>query len=116
MVADDLTEDKVRAYRLVDNKTSEYALWDVDLLMKELGAIEFDFGNLGNWTFDIPTLEDIEVPTLEDLEIPAISNLTKELNYHEKFGVVVDCKDETEQRAVFELVDSAGYSARIVSI
>ena len=103
VIADDLTEDEVKAYRLVDNKTAEYALWDEDLLKNELADIEFD---LGDWQFDMPDLSDIS----------AIPDFPKELNYKEKFGVVVDCKDEAEQRQAFELVNSAGYSARIVSI
>jgi len=103
VVANDLSEDEVRAYRLVDNKTAEYALWDDALLESELANIEFD---LGDWQFDMPDLSDIS----------AIPDLPRELNYKEKFGVVVDCKDEAEQRQAFELVNSAGYSARIVSI
>jgi site-specific DNA-methyltransferase (adenine-specific) len=34
--ADDLTEDQVRAFRLVDNKTSELAEWNFDMLATEV--------------------------------------------------------------------------------
>ena len=40
MIADDLTEDQIKAFRLADNKTSELATWDLDKLTKELEFIE----------------------------------------------------------------------------
>lgn len=39
IVADDLTEEQVRAYRLADNKTGELAKWDDAKLREELEAI-----------------------------------------------------------------------------
>lgn len=39
IVADDLTEEQVKAYRLADNKVSEKATWDYDLLDEELSNI-----------------------------------------------------------------------------
>ncbi len=49
----DLTEDQIKEYRLIDNKTSEYASWDKDLLAGELtgldfGDLEFDFDFTGD--------------------------------------------------------------------
>lgn len=49
LVADDLTDEQIRAYRLADNKTAERATWDFELLSDELDAIttidmsQFDF-------------------------------------------------------------------------
>ena len=40
VVADDLTEEQIRAYRLADNKTAEKASWDIELLDTELAEIE----------------------------------------------------------------------------
>ena len=36
IIADDLTEEQIRAYRLADNKVGEMAGWDFDLLDEEL--------------------------------------------------------------------------------
>lgn len=47
IVADDLTEDQVRAYRLADNKVAEFAEWDMDLLAGELDAIGIDMTQFG---------------------------------------------------------------------
>lgn len=46
--ADDLTEDQVRAFRLADNKVSELAEWDLDLLNEEMKLLEdFDMADYG---------------------------------------------------------------------
>ena len=42
IIADGLTEEQIKQYRIIDNKTSEIAEWDKDLLAEELDGIEFD--------------------------------------------------------------------------
>lgn len=39
IVADDLSEEQIRAFRLADNKTSEIAQWDLELLFDEMSEI-----------------------------------------------------------------------------
>lgn len=39
----DLTENQKRKYRLLDNKTNEFASWNEDLLKEELKDLDFDF-------------------------------------------------------------------------
>lgn len=49
-VAKDLTPEQARAYRLADNKTAEWADWDVELLPIELGELRdsgFDLKLIG---------------------------------------------------------------------
>ena len=49
VIADELTEDQIRAFRLADNKVGEMAQWDMDLLPLELQGIVMpmtDFGFL----------------------------------------------------------------------
>lgn len=43
IIADDLTEKQIKAYRLADNKTAEKAYWDFDLLSEELADLNIDF-------------------------------------------------------------------------
>ena len=58
VVADELTEEQVRAYRLADNKTAEFADWNVDLLDLELSEIKsIDMAAFG---FDIGEDEEPE--------------------------------------------------------
>ena len=42
IIADDLNEDQIKAFRLADNKVAEKAEWDFDLLNSELEDL-FDF-------------------------------------------------------------------------
>lgn len=45
--AEDLTDEQVKAYRLVDNKTGEFADWDFDVLTAELDGITMDMEDFG---------------------------------------------------------------------
>lgn len=62
IVADDLTEEQVKAFRLADNKVAEQAEWDFDLLSEELDElIDFDMTVFG---FDDDVTE--EEPEVEE--------------------------------------------------
>ena len=48
VIADDLTDEQAKAFRLADNKTGELANWDFDLLLEELSGIDdFDMSEFG---------------------------------------------------------------------
>ena len=56
IIADDLTEQQIKAYRLADNKVSEFAEWDFNILNLELDELlDFDMSTFG---FDIDEIED----------------------------------------------------------
>jgi len=58
IVADDLTDEEVKAYRLADNKVAEQAAWDFEILNEELNDIfEIDMEDFG---FEFNFLEDEE--------------------------------------------------------
>lgn len=66
VVADYLTEEQIKAYRLADNKVGEDSEWDIDLLGEELdGIFDIDMSDLG---FDL-TEEEEETEIIED-EVP----------------------------------------------
>jgi len=46
-VADDMTEEQIRDYRVRDNYTAEFADWDFDLLAKEIQGLDFDMSDFG---------------------------------------------------------------------
>ena len=73
IVADNLTPDQVKAYRLADNKTAELADWDMDLLNDELDQIrnidmsDFGFDELDDDQIDTePKVDDNEELSLDD--------------------------------------------------
>lgn len=69
VVADDLTPEQVRAFRLADNRTAEIASWDDDLLADELKSLDgiIDMSDFG---FDLElTKNDLE--KIEEDDIPA---------------------------------------------
>lgn len=73
VVADNLTPDQVKAYRLADNKTAELADWDMDLLNDELDQIrnidmsDFGFDELDDDQIDTePKVDDNEELSLDD--------------------------------------------------
>jgi ParB family chromosome partitioning protein len=96
IVADDLTPDQIKAFRLADNKVSEFAEWDIDLLTSELKEIDFDmelFGFLGEEYSEMPTAKEYQA---------------KEYQY-EHF-LVSFCKDEIEKIEEFKaMLDEKGY-------
>lgn len=42
IIADDLTEDQAKAFRIVDNRVAELSTWDYELLQVELDSIDMD--------------------------------------------------------------------------
>lgn len=58
VIADDLTDEQIKAYRLADNKTGELSTWDFELLDIELdGVLDIDMSNFG---FDLNRSESME--------------------------------------------------------
>lgn len=55
IVADDLTEEQIKAFRLADNKVGESSQWDMDLLADELdGIFDLDMSDFGFLDTDMP--------------------------------------------------------------
>lgn len=72
IVADELTEEQINLFRLVDNKTSEYSDWDFEKLKKELSLVDLTLEKnqlllerfeLSSEAFDIePEQAEIKIP------------------------------------------------------
>lgn len=57
IIADDLTDEQIKAFRLADNKVSEKAEWDLDLLDSEIeGIFDIDMTDFG-FEFESEELE-----------------------------------------------------------
>ena len=115
IIADDLTEEQVKAFRLVDNRTSEFASWNYDLLQSELDELECD---LSDFEFPELTYEDTmsadELESMLDDDTDPTSEYGKDddeetdskpLEHKEEYKVEIICKNETEQESLYyELV------------
>lgn len=56
IIADDLTPEQIREYALIDNKSSEIAEWDFELLQEELDELDFSDFDL-DWGIGDPPAE-----------------------------------------------------------
>jgi ParB-like chromosome segregation protein Spo0J len=56
----DLTEEQIQAWRLVDNRTNEYAEWDFDKLNVELRALDSKGFDLKDFDFSLEDEVDLE--------------------------------------------------------
>ena len=69
IIANDLNEEQIKAFRLADNKVSEKAEWDLDILNDELDDIlNIDMSDFG---FDLDLEDEEEKEIIED-EVPEV--------------------------------------------
>lgn len=81
VIADDLTPEQVRAYRLADNKVSDFSVWDNKLLLEELEEIEKISDDLFTG-FDMSELFD---DTLDESENSVLTENTSGVVYEVVF-------------------------------
>lgn len=102
IIADDLTDEQIKAFRLADNKTSEFADWDIEKLDEELAALEIDmslFGfEYGEKTGGVSEREDLSDKVSEVYE------------------VIVECADEIEQEEIFNRLQEEGLQCRVLTL
>ena len=103
-MADDLTDDQIKAFRLADNKVGEFAEWDMDLLGDELDAIaeacDIDMGDFG---FDLSDDEETEV--VED-EVPEeVEPVCKKGDVWQLGEHRLMCGDSTDKENIKKLMD-----------
>lgn len=114
------SEDERRAYMLADNQVAQQAGWDLDILTSELEAltaIEFDLATIG---FDDGAMADIQSlidpPEGRANREPGSSQQDSTFQHQDQFGVIVICRDEAEQQAVFERLRDEGLTVKVVVV
>lgn len=108
--ADDLTEEQIKAFRIADNKVSEFSTWDLDKLEIELGELDFNMSEFGFENLNID--EDNYEEENEDIGNTDESNF----NYKEQYGVIVMCSSEEEQEKIYNKLIQDGYDCKVVSV
>lgn len=104
IIADDLTPEQIKAFRLADNKVSEMAEWDIDLLNEELEDI-IDL-NMEDFGFDLNLdFENTEVEE-DDFEVEVPEEPKAKLGDIYQLGNHrLMCGDSTDKEAVEKLMD-----------
>lgn len=93
IIADDLNEEQINAFRLVDNKTNEFATWDFDKLEEELMQIkDISMDDFGFFNTDEEYLKDF---------FDAESTLV-EKEKDKTFKVIVEFEDKDEAEAFLD--------------
>ena len=89
VVASDLTQEQVRAYRIADNRSAEFSKWDEDFLKVELddiGDIDLSFCNVDMMDILGSIAEPTELPGLNsgDRDQDSIGTITIRLPLNER--------------------------------
>ena len=101
LVADDMTEEQAKAYRLADNKTAEFAEWDFDLLNDELLNLDMDMT-----LFGFEDSEEEEPQEIIEDEIPEAAESRCNLGDLWQLGEHrLICGDSTDPAVIDRLMD-----------
>lgn len=113
IMADDLTPEQIKAFRLADNKTSEYATWDLSKLeieLDELHDLEFDMSDFG---FTVKEADLAGDDFDFDEEVANVTTPITKLGDIYKLGRHrLMCGDSTKAADFEKLMD--GYKAKLV--
>ena len=105
IIADDLSEDQIRAFRLADNKVAEMSTWDYDRLEQEfmlLDPMEFDIADFGFFP-DYGTDDDEEEDDDEETSEAA-----------KRYIIQIECKSLNDQRETYERLTNLGISCEMI--
>lgn len=105
-VAENLTAEQAKAYRLADNKTSELADWDDDLLAGELEELD-------NLDFDMP---EFGFEELDESEPQEKDENTDPVSIDDKTVIIIESNDEAELEQYFEKLVGEGYPCRLSTL
>ena len=86
VIADDLTPEQAKAFRLADNMTAQLSGWDMDLLKDEMNDLADELKDKDE-SDDLPT----------------------------QYKVVISCKDKDEQEVILSKMKTQGYDCQPVS-
>lgn len=104
IIAKDLTEEQIKAFRLADNKVAEIAEWDFELLEAEIGLLNMDMEQFG-FDMDDFDFEDGDKVQEDDYEIEVPEEPKSKLGDIYQLGRHrVMCGDSTNKNHIKKLV------------
>ena len=115
VIADDLTEAQIKAFRIADNKVSEYSKWDEELLKIELEQLEEMNFNLDTVDIDYSDF-DLEIDYIEDdfIEIKEREDLSDKVN--SAYEIIIECDNEEEQEEMYNRFIEEGLRCRVLTL
>jgi ParB-like chromosome segregation protein Spo0J len=108
LLADDLSDAQIKAFRLSVNKMSELAEWDDELLrleLEDLKYLDFDIDLTG---FDALDLEGL----LEDEPVGSSQNTG--IDYKEQFSIIVECTSQQNQEDLYNQLTDLGLNCKVL--
>ena len=112
IIADDLTDEQIKAFRLADNKTGEIADWNESLLIKELKELDDLDYDMGQFGFELD-LDDAD----EDGDgSDDMGDIPDNIDVVEAFALNVIVKDEAEQAELYEELLGRGFEVKVVAL
>ena len=107
ILADDLTDAQIKAFRLSVNRMAELAEWDNELLVLELEEI----GEMGS-DLDLAGFSEDEIAALTPGGEREADDGGKE--YVEHFAVLVNCDDAGQQEKIYNALTGQGYDCKVL--
>lgn len=108
VVADDLTDEQIKAFRIADNSTAQIAEWDLEKLQAELEDIDMDMVQFGLQE----QIEDIEKEFEKEVQEDEVPEVDEENEPICKLGDIwqlgrhrLICGDSTDKATVERLMD-----------
>ncbi len=107
IVADDLTPEQIKAFRVADNSSAQIASWDLELLKDELMDLDFDMSIFG-LEKEIKDIERIFAPEIIEDEVPEVDEkniITKPGDIWQLGRHRLMCGDSTKEEDVAKLMN-----------
>lgn len=99
IVANDLSEEQIKAFRLADNRVGEIAGWDMPMLDAELNLLDFDMEQFGFSEWDEL---DIQEP-----------NERKEIKLKDGvYQLIIECEDEEDMNDKYNQLKEMGIECK----
>ena len=115
IIADDLTDEQIKAFRLADNKTGEIADWNESLLIKELEELDDLDYDMGQFGFELD-LDDADEDGSDEDGSDDMGDIPDNITVAEAFALNVIVKDEAEQAELYEELLGRGYEVKVVAL
>ena len=107
VLPEDTPIETLKAVVIKDN--SSMGAWDFDAL-----ANEWDDLPLTDW--GVPAWKTEEDEEEAGAEATGVTERAEDFTYEQKFGVIVTCKDELEQKAIYDRLTAEGFECKVVSV